>query len=179
MESVVNGHRERRETMNPGVVQAIEQLRGLTIAELQKRYRENFGEEARCSNKQLLFRRIAWRLQAAVKGDLSERARRRAVEIADDADIRGRALENVPSPPSPAAQSPRQKLRPQRDSRLPPPGTLLARRVQGSDVVAKVLDQGFEYQDQRYRSLSAIAREVTGTRWNGFTFFGLGGRRHA
>jgi hypothetical protein len=45
-------------------------------------------------------------------------------------------------------------------------------------VVAKVVEEGFEYQDRRYRSLSAIAREVTGTRWNGFAFFGLTGRHH-
>ena len=163
--------------MDSGVVQAIEELRGLTIAVLQTRYRKIFGEEARCSNKQFLFRRIAWQLQAAVEGDLSERARRRAAEIADDADIRARAPENSPRPASPVARSPLQSIRPQRDSRLPPPGTLLARHFQGQDVVVKVLDRGFEYQARHYGSLSAIAREVTGTRWNGLLFFGLTGRR--
>jgi DUF2924 family protein len=164
--------------MDLGVVQAIEELRGLTIADLQTRYRKIFGEEARCSNKQFLFRRIAWQLQAAVEGDLSERVRRRAAGIADDADIRAREPANYPPPPSPLVRSPLQSLRPRRDSRLPPPGTLLARRFQGSEVVVKVLDEGFEYQARRYRSLSAIAREVTGTRWNGLLFFGVTGRRH-
>jgi len=159
------------------VAQAIEELRGLSIADLQKRYRKAFGKEVGCSNKQFLFRRIVWQLQAAVEGDLSERARRRVAEIADDADIRGRAAENSPPPNQPVACSPVHRLRPQRDSRLPPPGTLLARRVQGSDVVVKVLDDGFEYQERRYSSLSAIARQVTGTRWNGFAFFGLTGQR--
>ena len=163
--------------MKPCAVQTIEKLRSLTIADLQKRYRETFGKEAGCSNKQFLFRRIVWQLQAIVEGDLSERARRRAAAIADDADIRGRVPENSPPPPEPVARSPVHRLRPQRDSRLPPPGTLLARRVQGSDVVVKVLDEGFEYQERRYSSLSAIARQVTGTRWNGFAFFGLTGRR--
>ena len=157
--------------------QAIEELRNLSIADLQKRYRKTFGKEAGCSDKQFLFRRIAWQLQAAVEGDLSERARRRAAEIADDADIRGRASEDSPPPHDPVARSPVHRLRPQRDSRLPPPGTLLARRVQGSDVVVKVLDEGFEYQERRYSSLSAIARQITGTRWNGFAFFGLTGQR--
>ena len=161
--------------MDPGVVQSIEDLRKLTRADLQKRYREVFGKEARSSNKQLLFRRIAWQLQAAVEGDLSQRARRRAADIADDADLRGRASEDSPPPCDSVARSPVHQLR--RDSRLPPPGTLLARRVKGSDAVVKVLDEGFEYQERRYSSLSAIARQITGTRWNGFAFFGLTGQR--
>jgi hypothetical protein len=163
--------------MEPEVVQAIEELRSLTLAGLQNRYREMFGDKARCSHKQFLLRRIAWKLQAAVEGELSERARRRAAGIVDDADIRTRAPENIPPPPSPVARSALQSFGYRRDSRLPPPGTLLARRFQGSDVVVKVLEEGFEYQAQRYRSLSAIAREVTGTRWNGLLFFGLTGRR--
>jgi len=163
--------------MQPEVAQAITELRSFTIADLQKRYRQTFGKEAGSSNKQFLFRRIVWQLQATVEGDLSERARRRAAEIADDADIRDRAPENSPPPHEPVARSLIHRLRPQRDSRLPPPGTLLARRVQGSDVVVKVLAEGFEYQERRYSSLSAIARQITGTRWNGFAFFGLTGRR--
>ena len=62
--------------------------------------------------------------------------------------------------------------------RLPEPGTVLKRRYQLREIVVKVLEDGFEYQSRRYRSLSAIAREVTGTQWNGMLFFGLVGRRH-
>ncbi len=51
------------------------------------------------------------------------------------------------------------------------PETILAREYQGRDIVVKVLDNGFEFEGRRYRSLSAIAREVTGTKWNGFLFF--------
>ncbi len=159
------------------VAQAIEKLRSLSIADLQKRYRQTFGKEAGCSTKHFLFRRIVWQLQAAIEGDLSERARRRAAAIADDADIRVLARENSPASHEPVARSSVHRLRPERDSRLPPPGTLLARRIQGEDVVVKVLDEGFEYQERRYSSLSAIARQITGTRWNGFAFFGLAGRR--
>jgi hypothetical protein len=53
------------------------------------------------------------------------------------------------------------------------PGTILAREFQGRDVVIKVLDKDFEFEGRRYKSLSAIAREVTGTKWNGFLFFGI------
>jgi hypothetical protein len=56
---------------------------------------------------------------------------------------------------------------------LPPAGTLLTRRYNGRDIVVKVLKDGFEYQARKYRSLSAVAREVTGTQWNGPRFFGI------
>jgi hypothetical protein len=55
---------------------------------------------------------------------------------------------------------------------------LLTRQFENRRIVVKVLQDGFEYQSQRYRSLSAIAREVTGTRWNGLLFFGLAERRN-
>ena len=57
-------------------------------------------------------------------------------------------------------------------------GTILKREYAGKPIIVTVLENGFEWQDKRYRSLSAIAHEVTGTRWNGFVFFGLtGGQR--
>jgi Protein of unknown function (DUF2924) len=62
---------------------------------------------------------------------------------------------------------------------LPPPGTEIRRRFGNRDLVVKVLSKGFEYEQRRYRSLSAIAREITGTRWNGLLFFGLTERRSA
>src|ERR1700681_4618602 len=73
------------------VVAAIEQLRTLNVIALQKKYQQTFGGESRSSNKQYLFRRIAWRLQANAEGGLSERACHRAVQIADEADLRTRA----------------------------------------------------------------------------------------
>ncbi len=69
----------------------IEALRHLTTARLKEKYREVFGEESRSSHKQFLFRRVAWRIQANAWGGLSERAKRRALEIANDADLRIRA----------------------------------------------------------------------------------------
>ena len=71
------------------------------------------------------------------------------------------------------------RTRPPKDGRLPSPGTLLTRRVGDRQIVVKVLADGFEYESRRYRSLSAIAREATGTRWNGLLFFGLTERRDA
>src|SRR5947207_2885831 len=164
--------------MNPAVNAAIEQLRGSTVAALKIRFRELFGEESKSSNKQFLFRRIAWRLQANAEGDLSERARRRATEIADDRDLRVRAPKEFLGRPDFASQS-IDRTQPSKDGRLPEPGSTLTRRMGDRQIVVKVLKEGFEFESRRYRSLSAIAREVTGTRWNGLLFFGLAERRSA
>jgi hypothetical protein len=165
--------------MDPTVVAAVEHLRGLTVAVLKTKYRELIGEESKSSNKQFLFRRLAWHLQAKAEGDLSDRARRRAVAIADDRDLRTRAPQAfMHQPLEPAAKPAAFALGPQRDYRLPKPGTLLIRRFQSNEILVKVLEVGFEYQSRHYRSLSAIAREVTNTRWNGLLFFGLTERRH-
>ena len=59
----------------------------------------------------------------------------------------------------------------ERDPRLPPVGTVLEREHKGKKICATVLDDGFEYHGKTYRSLSAVAREATGTTWNGFLFF--------
>ena len=153
--------------MDDGLQTEIAGLWRMHTDELRKRYREVFGEESTTAHKQHLVRRIAWRLQALAEGDLSERARRRALEIADEADLR----KTVPSQFA-KHQTPRAWL----DTRLPVPGTLLTRVYQDRTVEVKVLADTFEYKGDRYHSLSAVARAVTGTRWNGLVFFGLAKR---
>src|SRR5207245_10052760 len=74
--------------MDPGLDAKIERLRKLAPAALRAQYRELFGVESRSGNRQFLFRRVAWRMQALAEGDLSERARKRALEIANDADLK-------------------------------------------------------------------------------------------
>jgi len=69
----------------------IEELSRMTVSQLRQKYLEVFGEQSRSNNRQFLFRRIARRIQALAEGGLSERARRRAMEIANDADLRIRA----------------------------------------------------------------------------------------
>ena len=66
----------------------IEALRAMTTGQLRDKYAEIFGELSRSYNRQFLFRRVAWRIQALAEGGLSERARRRALEIANDAERR-------------------------------------------------------------------------------------------
>jgi len=155
----------------------IEGLRSLTTAELKNKYREFFGEASRSNHKQFLFRRVAWRIQANAWGGLSERARRRALEIADDADLRIRAPTNFLKNAIDETRTVEARLRPALDPRLPLPGTPLIRRYQGKDVIVHVrADGGFECNGRIFKSLSKAVTEATGTRWNGFAFYNLGHR---
>ena len=149
----------------------IDHLRHKTVAQLQIRHLEVFGEPSRSNHKQFLIRRIAWRLQALAEGDLSERARERALSLARDADLRLRAPHSAVWQPGTAAVRGRH-----RDSRLPLPGTVLARTFRDQHITVQVLEKGFEYEGTVYRSLSAVARQISGTQWNGFSFFRLHAR---
>ena len=165
--------------MHARTIAEIDELRGLKVAALKTKYKELFGQDSKSSNRQFLFRRIAWQIQARAEGGLSERARHRAAEIADDADLRTRAPKGfLAGGPVSTGNGTVHLAQSSRDWRVPPPGTLITRRLEGRDIVVKVLDKGFEYQSRRYGSLSAIAREVTGTQWNGPRFFGLGEERN-
>ncbi len=167
--------------MEAKTFQEIRQLSRMTVRELRRKYLEIFGEETRAFHKEFLRKRIAWRIQAIAEGDLSERARRRAEELANDADLRIRTPRD-PLRSGTAAEKARTTtscISHSRDPRLPLPGTLLAREYKGQDIVVKALDTGFEYDGRRYKSLSAIAKEVTGTKWNGFLFFGIADRAAA
>jgi hypothetical protein len=156
--------------------EGIEALRHMTVGQLKERYREVFGEASRSNHKQFLFRRIAWRVQANAWGGLSERARRRALEIADDADLRIRAPRNFLKVELDESRIIETRVAPTEDPRLPMPGTELVRRYRGKDIVVRVRKEGFEYDSQIHRSLSSAVRHATGTPWNGFAFFGLGGK---
>jgi Protein of unknown function (DUF2924) len=159
--------REEQAVVDDAVRVEIESLRKLKTGELRTRYRDVFGEASPSFNRAHLFRRIAWRLQAKAEGDLSERARLRACQLANDSDLR------LGAPRSFWREIERNGDSPNRDPRLPPTGTALERAYQGQILRVTVLANGFEYRGKNYASLSAIAHHVTGTRWNGFHFFGL------
>jgi len=81
------------------VGQKVSELRRMTVGELRLEYAVVFGEQTRSYDKEFLVRRIAWRVQANAEDGLPERARKRALEIADDADLRTRA----PGSPRPSS----------------------------------------------------------------------------
>jgi len=152
----------------------VEKLRRASLAVLRQKYEEVFEEETRCRHRQHLFRRIAWRLQALAEGDLTQRARQRASQIARDADLRTVAPPDFFGVGSVRVQmAPGDRAGRTHDSRLPLPGTLLTRQWKGRSILVEVLAKGFRYENRPYSSLSAIAVAVTGTRWNGLAFFGL------
>jgi hypothetical protein len=158
--------------MDNGLRREIEGLKKLKTKELKARYRELFGETSPSSNHAHLFRRLAWRLQVRAERDLSERALQRAAQLADDADLRLRAPHQFWEQFQQQAKA-RDEPALKRDMRLPPAGSVLKRVYRGQTVEVKVLDDDFEYNGRAYASLSAIASRVTGTRWNGYGFFGL------
>src|SRR5260221_11598383 len=113
--------------MTPANGQQLAQLQRLTTPQLRTRYAELFGEHTPANNRTWLLKRIAWRLQALAEGGLSERARQRAAELANDADLRL----NPPVPRRPAqpvlVQPPIPTEPAAIDKRLPPAGPILPR----------------------------------------------------
>jgi hypothetical protein len=155
--------------MHVNVTREVTALEAMKVAELRDRYAQVFGEDTRVGNKAWLVKRIIWRLQALAEGDLSERARRRAAELAQDADLRL-------SPPrrkrtAPASVQKNGKARALINGHLPLPGTILTRWYKGQTLKVQVLRHGFEYHGQVYKSLSAVAKAITGSHTSGFLFF--------
>ncbi len=147
-------------------------MKRMTTRQLKDRYEEVFGEPCRSNHKQWLIKRIAWRLQANEEGDLSERARRRAMELANDADLRMKAPPQK-KVPAPAGRKVSGKVSREHDDRLPMPGTIITREYKGRTFLVTVLPNGFEYEGEVYQSLSAVAKAITGSHTSGFLFFRL------
>jgi hypothetical protein len=142
-------------------------LSRMTGAELAEKYRVLFEQPARSRNKVFLRKRLAWRIQELAEGGLSERALARIEELGADAlvswrrPVRAKTLASSRPASGGAA----------RDPRLPPAGTVVTRIHGTTEHRVTVLDDDFEYRGDRYRSLSKIARVITGTPWNGYLFF--------
>lgn len=107
---------------------------------------------------------------ARIVPTLSAKATHRLAELITLVDPLGRAVARA------SGRQPTHRLkprRPQRDLRLPPPGTMLSRWYKGREISVRIVEIGFEWEGRRYPSLSAIAGEVTGVHWNGLLFFGI------
>ena len=85
---VISLERRKQPQMNESLSRQIDALRTLTLQQLHHKHLELFGEPCSSRHRQHVVRRIGWRLQVLAEGGLSERAHRRALEIADDADLR-------------------------------------------------------------------------------------------
>ena len=141
--------------MNNSALAQVAGLPGKSTAELQQLWRDLYDREPPPYNKPFLVKRLAYRIQELASGGLSARAESKLKALVEEEDRRLKGKQPVRKGDRPIA------------------GTRLIREWQGVEYTATVLDDGFEYQGRRYKSLSAIARAITGVRWNGPAFFGL------
>ena len=144
----------------------------MSVIELRAKFCEVLGFCTNSRNRDFLVRKIAWKIQSGVFGGITERMREKAREIADFSRLRIRDT-IIPKAAFPEGICPPKKIALKRDPRLPMCGALLSRTYRGRRIVVKVLDDAFEFEGRKYSALSGIARDVTGTNWNGFKFFNL------
>ena len=136
-------------------------LKTAPAAELQAQWRELFGKEAPPHNRTFLQSRLAYRVQELAYGGLKPETLRRLQAMGEQLDGGNITLRRI------------------RGDDKPITGTKLIRHYQGVEHAVVVRVDGYEWEGRPYRSLSAIARAITGTRWNGWTFFGLKTQRGA
>ncbi|WNZ64006.1 DUF2924 domain-containing protein [Myxococcus sp. MxC21-1] len=153
------------------VPQQLAALASMSVPDLAEKYLEVYGEPTRSRNRDYLKKRLAFRIQELAEGGLSTRAVARISELGDKLPERWR-MRQVEEP-KPATPPPPPSAADGRDTRLPPPGTVLMRMYKGTQHRVTVREDGIEYEGQLHRSLSSVAKLITGTAWNGFTFFGL------
>jgi hypothetical protein len=129
------------------------------IADLKQQWRELCGTEPPPYNRKFLESRLAYRIQELAYGGLKPETVGRLEALGEQLDGGNVVLRRIRGDDRPIA------------------GTRLVREFQGVEHTVTVLADGFEYEGRPYRSLSSIARAITGTRWNGWTFFGLKNQR--
>lgn len=150
----------------------LDRLAKMQPPELRQLHRKFFGTDVPCGNSEQARRRIAWQMQAEREGGLPDSARQHALEIARESGLRIRARVGT-TRKGDVPHATVTGLVSDHDPRLPMPGTVIVKEYRGRTILVHVLDEHFEYNGRRFDSLSAIAREITGTKWNGFLFFGL------
>ena len=141
------------------VLARLAELQTMPIAGLKAQWRTLFGTEPPPFNRPYLQSRLAYRIQELAYGGLKPETLARLEALGDK-------LEQE-------AKGPRRPRYPDR----PIAGTRLIREYRGVQHAVTVLNNGFEWQGRPYQSLSAIARAITGTRWNGPVFFGIKSHR--
>jgi hypothetical protein len=141
------------------VVSQLTALQRLSVNELKEKWEALLGTPAPNNARAFLELRIGYRIQELTYGGVSRETRRTLDLLADE--FEGKVLRK------PMAE----------DARNPLPGTRLLREWDGIEHTVTVLGNGYDWQGQKYRSLSAVARAITGTNWNGFRFFALQGAR--
>ena len=144
--------------MTDNVLGRLAELKTIDIVALKTMWRDLFAAEPPPYNRKYLESRLAYRIQELAYGGLKPETLKRLAALAEELEPRGSRS---------------------RSGNMPVAGTRLLREWQGVQHITTVLHDGFEYQGRPYKSLSAIARTITGTRWNGWLFFGLRSQKGA
>ena len=141
--------------MSDSVLAQLAALKAAPIATLKDRWRELMATEPPAFNRRYLESRLAYRIQELAFGGLKPETLKRLEALGEQLDGGNITKRRIRADNRPIA------------------GTRLIREWQGVEHCVTVQREGFEYQGRPYQSLSAIARAITGTRWNGWVFFGL------
>ena len=144
--------------MEPTVLKQLTELEDMSYAALKERWHSLYGAEPPAYRRQHMIRRLAYRIQELAYGGLSDQTKAELEQIAEE-DQRSRKN--------------RAPARKKRKGTQPVPGTRLIREWKGKRHEVTALADGFEYGGRPYRSLSAIAKAITGAHWSGPQFFGL------
>ena len=155
--------------MNEEMKAEIEALRALNTSALVKRYTELWGKPPRIKHGEYVRKRIAWKLMENRYGGLSEVAKLRLEELIAEIKIDLGQERSVSGKIMTAA------VKRRGDGLVT--GTTLRREWRDQKIEVRVLDEGFEYDGAIYRSLTAVAKKITGGHWNGRLFFGLVDRK--
>lgn len=140
---------------NAQVLARLAALKDMTVRELKTEWQALMGAAAPNNSRSFLEQRLAYRIQELTWGGLTKPTVRMLDALADEVEGK-KVRKSVIS-----------------DPRNPVIGTRLVREWDGAEHVITVLKDGFDWQGRRYKSLSAVARDITGTQWNGYRFFGL------
>ena len=144
----------RPSLLSQRVLADVEALDGMNLADLRALWQKHFRTPApRGFRRELLIRACAYQIQVKAYGGLSPKTRRRLLKVASQAEQGVFTTAGAP-----------RRLR---------AGTRLVRSYEGATHTVEVLADGFAWNGQKFRSLSAIARAITGTSWSGAAFFGL------
>ena len=153
---------------NNSLIAEILALKSASLANMRAKYIEVCGEVGSSSkNRTYLWRKIAFRLQEKEYGGLPEPAQSRLHELIEKYE----PVNNKTLRPEPTPEEKRTRKAMSRDKRLPIPGAIIRKEYKGRILEVRVLDKGFEYENKPYKTLSAIAKTITGAHWNGFLFF--------
>ena len=148
------------EEKSASVLRQVAALDGMTTPDLKARWVELYGKEPPGFNRQFLIKRLAYRVQELAYGGLQPDTRERLARVLKDEGFNAIGVKTG-----------RRSIK-GGEKRLTP-GTVLVREYEGDLHHVNVVTGGFEYRGMYFKSLSAVARRITGTRWNGPRFFGL------